>query len=607
MILLISLILGIVGALPILFAKSSDKIKNFIISGACYVLFSWLCLYFGLPSFAYPLFGWAGFLLFLLFAVSCVISSIMDDELSLPSFWITLISITLILGCILVNSSMFRASAYASLIGEISDKTEKHWTQDTKQLDPTNVRLVPPSYALSMARTVVKDGSQFQLAEDNITLQKINGKNGLEYVYLIPLDYTGFFVWENIDYVPNYVKVSATDAYAKPQLLNAKLKYTPGAYFGDNLERILYNKYPNKVFKDYSFESDDNYNLFFVITVCHPTIGYNGLVVEGVVIFNPLTGEDSGIIAKDKVPSWVDRVIPTELVMNYINWWGEYKDGWLNSWYSKKGLKMAENSTINYSSDNKCIFAVPVTSTNGNDHSMLSIMYVDTRTGVFTNYVLKDNGGTESAIIGAVDAKISFKNMHASDQVVYENVYGVLTALVPVLGQKDNYEGLAIVETTSKRVAYAETPVKALALYQKILMERGGQIATNNSIELKKIKDVVYRLGWELSGTDKMYYLKLKKSPYTYQINSDIASELCLTNEGDSIEVRYVNSKENIIPTNYFHNLTLNIKSAPEQEIVNDKLLKSIEDKKNRLDANDIRSKVNDMSDEELLNKLKRK
>lgn len=606
MIFLISLILGIVGALPILFAKESGKMSSFVIAGACYVLFSWVCLYFGLPSLAYPLLGWVGFLLFILFAVSCIIASAIEDEFNLPSFLIALISIVLILGGVFVNSAMFRASAYANLIGEISDKTEKHWTQDTQQIDPTNVRLVPPSYALSMARTVVKDGSQFQLSEENMTLQKINGKNGLEYVYLIPLDYSGFSVWANTDFVPNYVKVNATDAYAKPQLLNAKLKYTPGACFGDNLERILYKKYPNKVFKDYSFESDDNYNLFFVVTVCHPTIGYNGLVVDGVIIVDPLTGEDGGIISKDKVPAWVDRVIPTELVINYINWWGEYKNGWLNSWYGKKGLKMAENSTVNYSFDNKCVFVIPVTSTNDNDHSMLSIMYVDTRTGKFTNYVLKDNGGTESAIIGAVDAKVSFKNMHASDQVVYENVYGVLTALVPVLGQKDNYEGLAIVETASKRVAFAETPSKALTLYQKILMERGGQIATNNSVELKKIKDVVYRLGWELSGTDKMYYLKFRKSPYTYQVNSDIASELCLTQEGDSIEVRYVDSKENVIPTNYFHNLTLNIKSTPVQEIVNSKLLKATDDKKNRLDANDIRSKVQDMSDEELLNKLKK-
>ena len=206
MIFLMALILGIVGALPILTTKDSGKkYVTFFISGTCYVLFSWLVLYFGLPSLAYPLLGWSGFLLFLLFTSSCIISSTVDDEVNFTSLCIAVVSLILMFGCLIGNSAMFRSSAYASLIGDVSAKTEKHWTQDTQQLDPTNVRLVPPSYALSMARTVVKDGSQFQLAEENMTLQKINGKNGLEYVYLIPLDYSGFSVWANTDFVPSYV------------------------------------------------------------------------------------------------------------------------------------------------------------------------------------------------------------------------------------------------------------------------------------------------------------------------------------------------------------------------------------------------------------------
>lgn len=611
MIFLISLIVAIIGSLPILFAKSdsNNKTATFIITAIIYLFITWGVFYIGMPSLAYPLFGWIGGWLFILFCISAGVSnSIDEDSFNIISILIAVLTIIIIIGYAIGTSTMFRSSEYAKLIGTISDKTEKHWTQDTKQIDPTNIRLVPPNYAFSMARTVVKDGSQYQLSEKHMTLQKIEGKNGLEYVYLIPLDFTGYFVWLNVDYVPGYVKVSATDPYATPKLINnIKMKYTPEAYFGDNLERMLYRKYPNKVFMDYSFESDDNGNMFYVVSVLHPTIGYSGLVVDGVITFDPQTGKDSGIIPIGTTPSWIDRVVPAEIAIEYIDYWGMYQGGWINSWSGKKGLKESENVTLNYSTDNNCVFAVPITSTNNNDHSMLSIMYIDSRTGKATNYILTDNGGTEDAIIGAVNAKVSYKNMHASGQVVYENVYGILSALVPVLGQKDNYEGLAIIETSTKRVAFGETPTKALAAYQKILMERNGQIVTDNAIQLNKINDIIYRMGWELSGTDKMYYLMFKNNSHTFQINSNIASELSLTREGDLIEIKYIESNENVIPTTYFKNLTLNIKSSAEQDTVYNKHLKNEEIRKDENDVKDIRNKINDMSDEELKNLIKSK
>jgi len=138
-------------------------------------------------------------------------------------------------------------------------------------------------------------------------------------------------------------------------------------------------------------------------------------------------------------------------------------------------------------------------------------------------------------------------------------------------------------------------------------MERTGQIATDNSIQLNKINDIIYRMGWEFNGTDKAYYLMFKNNSHTFQINSDIASELSLTREGDLVEVKYIDSNENVIPTSYFHNISLNIKSAPAQEIVISKQLKTQENKKGRLDVNDLRNKVNDMSDEDVLKLIKEK
>ena len=97
------------------------------------------------------------------------------------------------------------------------------------------------------------------------------------------------------------------------------------------------------------------------------------------------------------------------------------------------------------------------------------------------------------------------------EQIVYENIYGKLSALVPVLGSNGNYQGLAIIQTDNKRLAFGTSPQDALTEYQKIVMSAGGQITTENTKELNEFKGKVDRIGWDISTNGKQYYIYFKE------------------------------------------------------------------------------------------------
>lgn len=605
---LIALVIGLLGAVTVFVTrdtKTSKKTTTFGILAAIYTLLGWGFLYLWLPSLALPLFGTYGGMLFIFWAISAVVSYSISSDFT-HAIWPPILYLVILLGVAISGWDMFNADTYSGLIGQIEGKTQKHWSQDVEPLDPTHIRLVPKELAVSLAKTTLSQngttlGSQFPLDESHATLQKIKK----DYYWLIPLDYKGWKVWTNADFVPGYVKVSATDPYAKPQLITgSKMKYTPNAYFGDNLERRLYDKYKKYLLTDFSFEENEKGELFWVITACSKKVGFFGTVVEGVILFNPETGEDTFVLQskiEESQYAWVDRVMPIELVTNYVDYWGGLKGGWWNSFWDHIDMLEAETPILNYSADGRCVIVTPITSNNNNDAAMTGLMYTDARTGKSTYYAVS-GGSSEQAVIDAVNSATSFKNWHASSQIVYENIYGKLCALIPILGANGNYQGLAIVQNDNKRVALGTSPQEALVNFQTMLMEAGGQITTETKRNTLEYTGKIVRLGWEISGSKsgKQYYLYFNGFKNSFMASSSMQSELALTREGDLVSITYIKTDQVSVPVMSFKNLTLSLESSANQKaVVKDMLEKKAVNQKSA-DVKDFKEEIKNMTDDEV-------
>ncbi|MCX6713352.1 MAG: hypothetical protein NTY66_04055 [Candidatus Vogelbacteria bacterium] len=501
------------------------------------------------------------------------------------------------------SSAMLNASRYAALIGQ---PEERNWTMDVQPKDPEHIRLVSHVNAEYLAKSVLSKagaiGSQYQVNYDNMTLQHINA----EFWYVAPLDFASWGVWNSGDGAPGYIMVSATDPDREPILKmlpqGGKIKYSPGAWFGDNLERYLRNNgFRTKGLTEFSYEIDEQGNDWWVVSVYDLTIGYSGAKALGVAIVDPTTG---GIKYEPigKIEAWVDRAIPGWVVQNYLTWWGMYKNGWSNTmwWGAKKELLRTDVSHLIYASGNRSDWVTGITSNNANDHSLVMFVYTDSNTGQSVLY--RTNGGfTDNEVVKAIDtnSEIKYKGLTGSDPQLY-NLYGVMASVLPLNNSRGIFQGVAIVPIhDTQRVAWDEKSLAgALVQFQKML-SLSASAAIEATAQAVTVEGVIERIGASMQKGDSSFFARLADQPFilTLPANDPVVP---LTEKGDRVKVTFVESKERVVGVKTFVNLTLPLRQSTAESRLEQKAETVRTEKEKGATKITIRDRLDRMSPEEL-------
>lgn len=565
--LLSALISAVIGALPLVLAR---KPVAAVVQGAVTFVLGWAIFYVAVATNVYPLFGLVGFITMIWWVVAAVIASIDDD--STPLLWGFPISAAVIYMTIaFFNSGILRANDYASVINYLGNVEERVWTQDIQPKDPAHMRMASEENASYQAKKVLGTagaiGSQFELG--TMTVQMIKG----ELTFVAPLDFAGFSIWLNTNGAPGYVKVSGEDPHRQAELVQfeegRRMRYTPGAFFGDNLERYLRNNgYLGIGLTETSFEIDEEDKPWWVITAFKPTLGWSGKKVLGVVIVDPFSGENT-FHEINKIPSWVDRVVPDDFIVNYLNWQGLYSGGWLNSWWGKKGLTMSDRdgALLIYGNDNQPEWVTDITSTNSSDDSLVALVYTNSRTGKTTRYQMP-GGGTTSAVFDAVNKNqdIQFKHLHGAAVQLY-NVNGLPTAVVPLLNESHAFQGVAMVSINDiQAVVSGRSAQDAVRNYEKLLTETGRRATVDGNRNLQVVEGVVSLVGSEVTPTQgTVYYLYLKDIPHLFTAGASHSPKLPVTREGHLVRIEIYASDRDVIPMHSFDNLVIKLSESPIQ------------------------------------------
>ena len=162
------------------------------------------------------------------------------------------------------------------------------------------------------------------------------------------------------------------------------MKYMPSAYFNENLYRKLRFDYPTVNFGKISFEIDNEGNPYYII----PTIKYTAVglkaKVSGVIIFDPVTG-NSKKYSKEEIPTWVDIAYSASLVIEQIDNWGTYKNGFWNSIFGQKNV-VNTTEGYNYLAINDDIYLYTGITSVVSDESNLGFILTNMRTGKTVYY-----------------------------------------------------------------------------------------------------------------------------------------------------------------------------------------------------------------------------
>ena len=248
---------------------------------------------------------------------------------------------------------------------------------------------VPPQFARNKMKKAfgqVPNTSYYELGR--LQIQKVNG----EYVYIAPVEFSGFFKWFKGDETPGYFTLSATDSSANPKFIKEEMVYTPSAFFNKKIERHIRLNYPKEIFNgDVQLEIDDEGKPFYIRTYGEFISARNGFEAKGIVMVDPMSG-DTKSYKIDDVPDFIDGAISPETVSLQNSYFGNYVQGFWNSRFGKSDVKLPsdEGTEANVSpifdENGDMYYFTDFTSPKEGVDSMLGYSLTNSRTGEATFY-----------------------------------------------------------------------------------------------------------------------------------------------------------------------------------------------------------------------------
>lgn len=393
-------------------------------------------------------------------------------------------------------------------------------------------------------------GSQVTLG--TFSIQKVNDA----LYWVAPLLHSGFFKWlSNLEGSSGYVMVNATnerDVKLVQQLngKDVKIKYQPGAYFFDKLERYVYFK--GNLFvglTDYTFEIDDEGTPYWVISTFKKKVGFYGEDATGVVVLNAQTGVIQHYGISD-APAWIDRIQPAAFVEKQLNDWGNYVKGYWN-FSNENKLQITESATLVYGEDNRAYWYTGLTSI-GSDESTVGFVLVDTRTKKAVWY--KQSGATEFAAQNSAKGKVQEKGYYTSDPIPY-NINNIPTYVMTL---KDNgglvkmFAMVAIEDYTV--VGVGNTLRETLMAYKNAFNSTGGKISAKSKSERNVLNAVITRINGDSKNGNTFYYFTLRGNKSIFIGSSQVSNEFPVTAVGDSVTVTFDNDNQDLIDVSTFEN-----------------------------------------------------
>ena len=274
-----------------------------------------------------------------------------------------------------INTPFFMAKKYANRI--IIENG--NFTEEITEVDFNTLAIVDKNSSRKLGDRVMGGMGELvsQFAVSDLYTQ-INYKDDI--VRVTPLDYYDFIKYftNRGEGIPGYVMVNSVTGEAKLVKLDKGMKYSPNAMFMENVYRKLRFAYPFEIFGELNFEVDNEGIPYWIMS----TITYSGIEqredVNGVIILNAITGESKKYNLSE-VPSWVDHVYSADLIIEQVDDWGRYVNGFWNTLFGQKGMKMTTDG-YNYIAMNDDIYMYTGITSIVDDESNLGFILTNLRT-----------------------------------------------------------------------------------------------------------------------------------------------------------------------------------------------------------------------------------
>ena len=469
-----------------------------------------------------------------------------------------------VIGLVLVVSFLYMTIIYPHTIyGELFSLVQGEVKEERlESMDIEHIPVVPLEYAKYKGEKVLGQVKNYSFYEvGHYSKQKIDN----ELYWVAPIVFEGYFSSRKAGTIPGYIKVSAEDEKRQPELVTGyEMKYVPSAYFGNNLYRIVRKKYPEIVIMEASFEPDENGKPYYAVTYGHYKNYRNGHKVDGVIMFDPVTGKMKDY-KMDEVPDFVDQTIPLDVAEDYNIYYGEYKHGFKNRFFTKRdihsptGWESGEEVVGVFGPNGRMYWFTDHTTSSNESTSMVGYSLMDARSGEFTYYIGSRGYLNGYAALEAVNKSFEKDKWFGTQPILY-NIYGQDTWVIPVIDGNGLLRSISLVHAESGSVTYSSNKRKLFEQYKNMLATnqiKSDNIPTNIS-ELKEIEGTVLRVEKISTPEGTIVKVLLIDSDKIFNIDGDLIPYSLFTKEGDRVSIKYIDNEESNVTVREFKNNTIN-------------------------------------------------
>ncbi len=450
------------------------------------------------------------------------------NKLQIGIFSSIFIIFALIIVINFILSPLFNAKSYSSRI-----KVEEGYSfaDDIEEADFSKIPLIDKDSSEALGDRKMGEFtswvSQFYVSD---LYTQINYNN--EIVRVTPLEYASIIKYftNRDEGIKGYIMVDSVTGASSLKTLDKGMKYMPSALLFENLARKLRLSYPCTIFDDASFEIDNDGHPYWIV----PTVKYIGVglkkEINGAVILDPITGE-SKKYTLDEIPTWVDHVFSADLIIEQVDNWGEYRNGYLNSIFGQKDVI---NTTDGYNylvMDDDVYLYTGITSVSS-DESNLGFVLANLRTKE-TKYYLAP-GAEEYSAMASAEGLVQEKDYDASFPLLI-NLNNKPTYLLSLKDNAGLVKMYAFIDVEDyQKVTVSDVSLGIEAAASKYLKDNNivNTVQEEKTITIKDIKTAV------IDGSTYYYINDTENNLYYTSIKVD-KTFLPFLKKEDKIKVTY--------------------------------------------------------------------
>lgn len=459
---------------------------------------------------------------------------------------------------LLFSASFFPGNAYK--YAEILKTDNLDFEKDIAEVDYNQIPVIDRDTARVLGTkemgTIPDYVSQFEIS-DLYSQINFRGKP----VRVSCLNYADLFKWltNRDEGIPAYciidmatqdasiVRISEVDGTT-----GQGIKYSESEPLARNIERYVQLKYPFEMLAECSFQIDDGGHPWWFCPLIRKTIGlFGGQTIYSVVKCDAVTGECTKLDLDD-VPTWVDQVYPSSLLLTQFNWYGKYSNGWLNSWLGQSGVvkttpgtSFTSNSSsgktktlgYNYIAKDDDVWVYTGVTSATSDTSIVGFILMNTRTAESHFYSIA--GATEVSAMESAEGQVQHLRYSAAFPILI-NISNVPTYFIALKDAAGLVKKFAMIDIQRyQNVATGDSVAECQKNYQALLTREGIDMSSSDAVKNNIASGAIATMGTAVIDNNSHVYFTIVGDPHIYDAALPGMLKIMKYKVGDQITISY--------------------------------------------------------------------